>query len=75
MPAECGGITAATKRNARGTGDVPGPPGLWPAEFLSRVSITTVPSRVADMKQTGRKLAHRALGAQLRHDEAVEEPA
>ena len=29
--------------------------------------------RVADVKQMGRKLAHRALGSQLRHDEAVEQ--
>ncbi len=31
--------------------------------------------RIADMEQVGRKLAHRALGSQLRHDETVEQPA
>ena len=31
--------------------------------------------RVADMEQTGRELAYRALGPQLCHDEAVEQPA
>jgi hypothetical protein len=44
------------------------------AEFHQYVDFMPA-IRVADMKEPGRKLAHGAPGPQLRHYEAVEEPA